>query len=218
MQEILKLSDKSFVLLLISVIFFLSTAKLTQPNPIHRSDYLPPPAILKNLSAGLNIQTADSFWLRATQDFDFCDQLINENDCKGKSWLYQVVNIATDLDPKFIEAYFYGGLALTILINDFEGASKIFDKGVSAYPDDWHLTYAAAYHALYEEKNKNKASKLYLMAAEKGAPSWTRVLAGRLAKEGGDKEFSKLILQQMIASSEDPILIDRLKKKLSEVK
>lgn len=206
--------NSSSILMIISILMFIITSQLTKPVILSRSDYLVPPKLLKNLSAGLNIQSADSFWLRAVQDFDFCDQPINLHECKGSSWLFQIVDMAIELDSKFLEAYFYGGLALTVLVNDFEGASKVFDKGVSIFPDNWNLVYAAAYHALYEEKNKLKASKLYLLAAEKGAPGWTRVLAGRLAQEGGDYAFSKLILEQMIKTSQDPVLVERLKEKL----
>ena len=214
MQKIVKSIDTFYLLFLVSALILCASSLLIKPKIILRSDYLAPPEVLKNLSAGLKTQAADSFWLRAVQDFDFCDQPINERECKGQSWLYLVVDTVVGLDSKFLDAYFYGGLALTIMVNDFEGATKIFDKGVKEFPDDWHLSYIAAYHALYEEKDKLKASKLYLSASENGAPSWTRVLAGSLAVEGGDEAFSRMILEQMIVTSQEPVLVERLKKKL----
>ncbi len=166
---------------------------------------------------GLNTQMADSFWLRAIQDFDFCDQIVNEKECKGKSWLFQILDLTTDLDQLFFHAYHWGGLALTVIISDYAGASVIFDKGVAQFPKEWMLTYAAAYHALFEEKNKVKASKLYFQAAENGAPNWVRLMAGRLAAEGGEKEFASQILSAMIEMSDDPRYIKKLKNKLDAI-
>ena len=203
-------------LILGSAFFFLIQALFVKPTPMKRSDYLTPPQVIKNLSAGLQVQFSDSFWMRAIQDFDFCDQPLNEKECKGQSWLFHVIDLTTDLDGRFLDAYFYGALALSVIISDSQGASRIFDKGVVAFPKEWLMTYAAAYHALYEEKDKLKAARLYAMAADHGAPAWVRVMAGRLALEGGEKEFAEKVLQQMLLVNEDPKLIERLKQKMGQ--
>ncbi len=193
---------------------FFIAATLKHPNILSRTDYISPPNIIKQLSAGLNSQLSDSFWLRANQDFDYCDQPKNKTECSGKSWLFHMLDLVTDLDSNFKEAFFYGALALTVLISDYDGASKIFDKGTAKFPKSWTLLYAAGYHALFEEKNSVKASKLYFEAAKHGAPTWVNAMAGRLAAEGGAKEYAAKILEEMIATSQDPKLIERLKQKL----
>lgn len=177
-----------------------------------------PAPVIEKMSAGFKYQAADSFWLRAVQDFDFCGEKINQSECKGKSWLYKMIDLTTTLDTQFREAYTFGGLALTVIISDYAGASAIFDKAVVEIQDDAFLSMAAGYHALYEEKNKSKAARLYAQAYKNGAPSWTQVLAGRLAADSGDKDYAELILQQMIASSNEPKLIERLKQKLVQKK
>lgn len=205
-------------LLLIATIFFCIQLFLQKPLDIQRSNYLAPPIEIKYLSFGFATQMSDSFWLRAIQDFDYCDELSNKNECRSKSWLFQVVNLTIELDQYFIEAYYYGALSLSVLISDYEGASIIFDKGVKTFVNDWRLLYAAAYHALFEEKNKVKASELYEKAAEQGAPSWVRLLAGRLAAEGGNNIKAKEILEQLIEIESDPKWIEKLKKKIEENK
>lgn len=190
---------------------------LTKPIPQSRTEYLPPPKIIKNFSLGLSRQWADSLWLRAIQDMDYCEQKITENECKGKSWLFQVLDLATELDPQIEPGvYQIAGLALTVIISDYAGASQIFDKAVVQHPSSWPILYAAAYHALYEEKDKLKAARLYESAGKNGAPTWVFSLAGRLASDGGDKEYSQQILQGMIASQADPAIIKRLQEKLSQ--
>lgn len=181
--------------------------------------YIPPPKAIQHLTAGFKIQVADSLWLRAVQDFDYCGKRIEEHVCEGNSWLFSVLDLSSTLDPR-LEPVMYqtGGLALSILVGDVEGGAKIFERGTRVYPDHWHIIYAAAYHALFEEKNKKKASKLYLRASEKGAPPWTQVLAARLAADEGESEFATKILEDMIAQNKDESLIKRLKTKLDEAK
>lgn len=198
-------------------IFFALQDQYVKPRVIQRTDYISPPIEIGSLTAGFSTQVSDSFWIRAVQDIDFCDEVINKNECNSKSWLFSVLNLTVELDEKFKEAYYYGGLALTVLISDYQGASIIFDKGVAAFGKDWHLLYAAGYHALIEEKNKLKASKLYYAAAENGAPSWLRLTAGQLASDSGDNEIARTALQRLIETESDPIWIEKLKKKIEQL-
>lgn len=212
------LSTGQFKLVALTIIFFAITSFFKKPAEQKRSDYLPPPVAAKYLSVGLKYQFADSLWLRALQDFDYCERIISKTECKGKSWLFQTLNLATEVDPIFEPSmYRAAGLALTVIISDYAGASVIFNKAVRHYPNDWNMTYAAAYHALYEEKNKLKAARLYEQAAKNGAPSWVYSLAGRLAKDGGEDEYSEKILEGMIATNQDEKIIKRLRDKIAEV-
>lgn len=161
---------------------------------------------------------SDSFWLRAIQDFEYCDSPTNEKECSGKSWLYKIITAVTDLDPNFFEAHYYGALALTIIISDYAGASTIFDKAVNQFPKNWNLLYNAGYHALVEEKNKIKAAKLYFEAGRMGAPEWVAMMAGKLAADAGEVDYSAQILEGMIAMNQQPEYVERLKKKLEQKK
>ena len=205
-------------LITVAIVFFSITTILRRPSEQKRSDYLPPPFAVKYLSVGMSYQLADSLWLRALQDFDYCEQKTNETECKGKSWLFQTLNLATEMDPLLEPAmYRAAGLALTVIISDYAGASAIFDKAMRHYPKDWNMAYAAAYHALYEEKNKTKAARLYEKAAQNGAPAWVFSLAGRIAMDNGEDQYSKQILEGMIASNLDEKIIKRLKDKNADI-
>lgn len=205
-------------LIFLSIVLFEATSFFVHPKEQKKSDYLPPPVAIKYLTAGFKYQLADLLWLRALQDFDYCEKKINETECKGKSWLFQTINLATEIDPGFEPSmYRAAGLALTVIISDYAGASVIFDKAVRRYPKNWNISYAAAYHALYEEKDKIKAARLYEMAANAGAPPWVYSLAGRLAIDGGEEAYSRQILEGMITTNQDEKIIKRLKDKIAEV-
>lgn len=202
---------------------------LTSPNVNDiKKSYIAPPKSIQYFTAGFKIQIADSLWLRAVQDFDFCSEINPDTEitkkgsppeCIGKSWLFNVLDVATTLDSMFdAGVYQTGGLALSVIISDYAGASVIFDRGVHIYPRVWQLLYTAAYHAHIEEKNKTKASRLYFAAADNGAPSWVKLMAGRLAGEGGDMDYAEQILQTMIDTNQDVTYIDILKAKLEKLK
>lgn len=184
-----------------------------QIQPI-KPHYISPPN-LKHFTFGHSEAVADTLWLRTLQDFDFCSEPLNKQECVGDSWLYRMLNQITELSPKFRGPYANGALALTVIISDYSGASKIFDKGVRELPEDWTISYRAAYHALYEEKNKEKAAKLLIHAADHGAPKWAYALAGRLYADDGQLELAKALVQDMKARNEDPALIERLESKIN---
>ena len=204
-------------LLLGAAIFFLAQAQIPKPGHLEKTAYLAPPIELKYVAGGFNSQVSDSFWMRSIQDTEYCEKPINSERCSDNSWFFSVVNLTVELDPNFAEAYYFGGLSLSTLIKDMKGASVIFDKGVAHFSREWPLLYAAAYHALFEEKDKLKASKLYLAAAKFGAPDWVRLSAGKLAAEAGDEGTATEILEHLIKVESNPLWIKRLKEKLTEL-
>lgn len=214
---ILKLNSQ-IKLILGSALFFCGTLFFIKPtNQLFDPNLLPLP-VIQHFTVGFKIQIADTLWLKALENFDYCEQKINRTECIGKGWLFQTLDLATELDPVFEkDMYRMGGLALSVIISDAEGASRFFDKGVRQHPTYWPLLYAAAFHAHFEERNKKKASELYFQAVKNGAPDWIQVMAGRLAAEEGESEFAEKILQTMIESNQDPKYIQRLRDKISTI-
>lgn len=175
----------------------------------------PFPKEVIHLTAGHKVQLADMLWLRFLQISDYCENNKTNAACSQKSVIYQNLDLATDLDPTFDAGiYRVGGLALSILMDDREGAALFFDKGLKQHPNYWPLLYSAAYHAQFEEKNSQKAAEFYARAAQNGAPDWVSVLAGRLAVDAGNSEFAQKVLQTMIDTNQDENLIIRLQEKM----
>lgn len=187
------------------------------PNTKSKASFIGPPPLLERFTFGFNETVADSLWIRVVQDLDYCEQTVALNTCKNNSWLYQMIDTITNLSPKFRAPYAVGGLALTVLITDVDGATKIFDKSVKAFPEDWPILFRAAYHYLYEVKNNRHAAYLLLQAADHGAPTWTRTLAGRLYVDSGDLELAQQLLEDMRKTNQDKVLIERLERKIKDM-
>ena len=170
------------------------------------------------MSVGYGEVVADIMWIRTIQDLDYCDKMVANNTCQNQSWLFKMLDAITNLSPSFRMPYAAGSLALTVMLTDIEGATKIFDKGIRVYPNDWPLLYNAAYHYLYEVKDKKKAAELLIRAAENGGPPFIYALAGRLYSDSGHLDLAESLLQRMIDEKQDPILIKRLTDKIAQIK
>lgn len=181
-------------------------------------DLLSPPPGIEHFTFGHRDVIADFFWIRAIQDFDYCDQPIAKNLCVGGGWLYRMLETITELSPKFRMPYATGAVALSVMVSDINGAAKIFDKGIQNFPNDWPILYRAAYHYLYEVKDKKKAADLFIRAGRNGAPPWVFSLAGGLYNESNERAAAEAALQEIIKMEVDPLIIKRLQEKLENLR
>lgn len=180
-----------------------------------RVRFLPPPD-LRHFHFGFAEATADLLWVRVLQDFDACESAKEDGHCKA-SWVYRMLDLITDLAPAFRRPYATGALALSVLVDDVTGASKLFDKSVAAFPNDWPILSRAAYQALYEEKNDAKAAALMERAAKAGAPQWYYSLAMRLYDKSGQAEAGRQLLQMLKNDpSLPPEILERIEARLSQ--
>ena len=198
---------------------FWFAANLLRPAEFKRENYfLAPPKGLIHFTFGYNESMADIFWIRSIQDFDYCEQKIDKMNCRDNSWLYKIIDVVTDLSPQFRTAHSMGPIALSIIISDIQGASKIFDKATKRFSKDWVILGRAAYHALYEEQDRSKAARLLKQAAENGGPFWYYALSGRLFAEGGEMELGEALLRDLKDSNQPQYIIDRLTLRLEDYK
>lgn len=208
----------NFIILLICIVGIGLSLNWQTENLDYKPQYVAPPKELVHFHFGFNHIMADSLWIRSLQDTSYCDSPLSENICKGRSWLFHIFDVITDLDPHFQIVYRIGGLVLSVIISDIDGATALFDKGVRIYPKDWRLTYRAAYHAIYEEKNKAKAAELLKLSAQNGAPPWVYSLAGRMWVDSGHDELAQALLKEMKENKVESDIIQRLEKKIAERK
>jgi hypothetical protein len=176
----------------------------------------PPPEHIEYLSFGFKESMADSLWLRWIQDADTCytywapsgdipagsgaanhDRLTSNPRHKicDDSWAFKMLDAITRLDPRFKMPYTLGASALSVLVEDYKGASVLFDRGTRVYPNDWLISYRAAYHFLFDQKDLEKSAKLLVSAADKGGPFWLRSLAARLYTRTGQLELGIVALE-----------------------
>lgn len=199
-------------------IVFTNTNLSNPQKKAFQRELIAPPPMIERFAFGYSDVAADMLWIRALQDFDFCDSEIAPKVCRNNSWLFQMLNAITDLSPQFRIPYAAGGIALSVLLTDIDGATRIFEKGVAAFPKDWPILYRAAYHYMYEVKDNKRAAELLIQAGKNGAPPWVFTLAGRLYSDSGNLELAEAVLQDMVQTEQDPALIKRLQDKIASMK
>lgn len=154
----------------------------------------PPPPHIEYMSFGFSEVLADSLWLSLIQDFDECELMFKvgpyvQKKC-DRGWAFQMLNAITLLAPRFRMPYATGPVVLSILNSDVEGANVIFERAISAFPNDWPILYRAAYHYMFDKKDNKKAAELLLASAKNGGPGWLPALAAKLYTEEGELELS----------------------------
>ena len=136
---------------------------------------------LKRYSFGFDSLIAATHWVDLLQRARH-----QHHGSETLSWEYVQLDAITTLDPKFERAYVYGGVTLSVLIQDKIGALRILEKWARRWPLSWRVQYILGYHLFFEMKNYEAASRRILKAAElEGAPSWLNALAVRLLSETG---------------------------------
>lgn len=192
----------------------LSRVLLRVEKPLPAIPYMVP-LQMRHVTFGLKEQVADFLWLRAVQDFDYCEKSLAPQSCVGEGWLFRMLDLIGELSPSFRMPMAAGPIALTVVVNDIKGASRLFDRAVRNFPNDWPILSRAAYHALYEENDKEKAAGLMRRAAQNGAPAWYYLLATRLYTEAGRLAVAEALFAQLAQDpNPDKVLLETLAKRL----
>lgn len=201
----------------------------------------PPPERIELFSFGFKESLADSLWLRWIQDGDACQTYASGNLATDKtdagdgkstdeefhnprhrvcdnSWSFKMLDGVTKLAPRFRMPYFAGTMTLAVLVEDYAGATTIFDRAIEQFPDDWEILYRAGYHYLFDLKNMAKAGSLMKRAADHGGPYWIRFLAARLYSRAGQATLGIQTLETYLNTLDDPKQREPVIQRISDLK
>lgn len=148
--------------------------------------------ILNALSLGQQRLLSSVLWVQTLMDGDL-------EHYKGKdlnSWMYLRFDTITELDPKFYEAYAWGGIYLSIIKDDILGAAKLYEKGLQFYPDDVSLNFNSGFNYFFEMGEVTKAISHFekVLSNEEGRKSYPRLLGlvERMKQETGTPYYEIL--------------------------
>ena len=126
---------------------------------------------------------------------------------KGKdlnSWMYIRFLSISNLEPNFLKTYTFGGPYLSIIKDDLEGASVIYDRGLSIYPNEFDLLNSAAFHYQFEKIDHKKSYGLYKKLNAFPNIGLTLVSQfARLESEQGNLSSAFALLSNMYEKQED---------------
>jgi hypothetical protein len=195
-----------------------------------------PTKALQYFHFGHKNSMADIFWLNTIQNMDYCENAsappaynpgvgvdaVLKADVKpsrcDKGWVFQMMDFITDVSPKFEAVYELGAVNLSVVVDDRAGAKIIFDKGLEQFPNNWVLSYRAAYHYLFDLQKPGRAGDLLMQAYKNGGPDFLPTLASRLYSKVGRAMLGYTTLKHFIETNPDSPTIDRAKTRLEELK
>ncbi len=222
-----------------TMLYFFSDLNPILPNADSKHLFFVPPRSLSYFTFGHRNTTADALWIRVIQDMHQCTYHASKDE-KSPSvplrvselgaerierapskchlgWVYHMLEAITDLSPRFRLPYLSGGTALSILVDDREGAARIYEKGLKIYPNDSQLAYRAAYHFLFEVGDARRGVELLEQAGRLGAPQWVFSLAAKIRTKLGQALAARQMLVEAIEEAPEGPFAERLRERLKEV-
>ncbi len=179
--------------------------------------YIAPSAVIQRFHFGFNEQLADLFWIRALNEIDVCDKKAENGKCRSKSWLYRMLDLISELSPRFRMPMAVGPISLSVLVDDIDGASLLFVKASERFPDDFTMHMKAGYHFLWEVKDEERAAYYFHLAGKTGGPTWAYGLAARLYERNDIGEYVDQIAQELASDGTDEdkqLILKRINEKI----
>jgi tetratricopeptide (TPR) repeat protein len=164
-------------------------------------------SVLRRISLGYDDLLADIYWLRALQYFG--GTRFDETD---PALLYKYFDILTDLDPKFVNAYRYGGTFLAepppFGLGDVTNGMKLFNKGRMNNPDNFRIPLEQGFFYYLNLKDYIKAYELFKEASDKPGLSdlrraYLKGMAASAIKKGGNRDLSRQIWEYIYEETPD---------------
>jgi hypothetical protein len=141
-------------------------------------------------------------------------------------WSYQVMDVVTKMDPRYLTAYLFSGMGLVHGPEDVRLARPILERGMTNFPGNWefpfwigylHYTYLEDYvtagEYFWRAANCPNAPRtflsLMLSSLQKGGSYERAILALRLLIENTDNEKVVLIYQKRIVSLENMVMLQK---------
>ena len=219
------LKKSQFISLIILILLAVSIPALqfhidtNLPHPPKFEDmkYLPSGKFLKGMALSYDELLADLLWIKAIGYFG--SHAVTD---KNYEWLYHILEITTDLDPRFQYPYEFGGVIFATEIGDIDKSTQLLKKGMLFVPKDhwryWNFPFLIAFNYMFYKKDYKTAAQYLEMAAKlPGSPEYLPLLIARLYANANSSEVAITFLRQMIKNTESKNSRKQLEKRLKEV-
>ena len=120
------------------------------------------------------------------------------------NWSYGIMDLITDLDPKYFTAYLFSAMGLIHNFDDVKRAKPIVEKGIRVFPDSWELPFWIGYDYYVYFSDYHTASEYLWSASQKpGAPKSFLSLMFNALKEKGDYRKALWALKSLHEKEDD---------------
>lgn len=188
------------------------------------------PTLFKIISFGQVPSAVDGLWIRTISDPG-----ISHVPRGSHPRVYYDLDLATEIDPLFMELYWVGGHLLAVIRNDGLGARELLLKAEAFrkttlpklpeqfiekyWSTSWQVPLLLAYVQLFELQDMRGAKIAFSEASMmEGSPKYLMNLVRRFEKPGGEYEVGLRLLKFMLLSAKDSRVRDELEFKIQSLK
>ena len=165
--------------------------------------YVRSPEAMTRLALSYQSLLADVYWIRAVQHYGGTRLTNDPNASYGL--LYPLLDLTTSLDPRFDVAYLFGSLFLAGPPPGGPGrpdlAIALLEKGLRAQPQKWEFAQAIGFVHYWWRQDYPEAAAWFQRAADMpGGPFWLKSMAAVTLAEGGRRDSSRQLWQELARS------------------
>ena len=200
-----------------------ATRERTFPRSVAADEtlYVTSGRLARRVSFASPALAADLYWIRAIQYYGATKRTLESglspaitpprallaDPAADYRLLYPLLDLTTDLDPRFNVAYRFGAVFLAEPYPGGPGrpdlAVALLEKGLRERPDKWEYMYDVAFvHYWYTHDYRLAATWFDKAGQVAGAPWWLRSLAATTLAQGGDRRSSRQLWTAIRESAE----------------
>ena len=159
---------------------------------------------------------ASLYWIATILESD----VDHYKDRDLNSWMFIRFNTISLLEPKFYENYNFGGPYLSVIKDDLQGASILYQKGLQHYPDDYSLLLNSGFHYYFELRDIDTAYPiLRRLRNNPKTPQYMISSLARIESKRGNLMDSFLILKEYKTRFEEgSIISNKINEQLYSLK
>ncbi|WP_208729836.1 tetratricopeptide repeat protein, partial [Corallococcus exercitus] len=178
---------------------------------------LPRPGLLQTVFKSQQGLVTDYFWIMMMNRIGAAYRPDQYRD------VYDYADLITDLDPKFRQAYLYGGITIPVHLGrekyaNTEESTRLLRKGLTHLPDNEQLAFQLAYNLMFfDQKYKEAADIIQGLSKRPDAPAWYSALATRLYAQSGDFDSSLSLSMALRDGAQDEETRDFYARRVEEI-
>jgi hypothetical protein len=180
------------VLLLAASMWFVRQADKVKPADWNEDKltFLPSGKILKPMVMDLDEAAADILWIQAMMYF--ADAYFTGSSA---AWLGHMLDIVTQLNPRFYQAYEFSGVVLPKSKTQIRQSLMLMDRGIEQFPKDWRLrVYAALARLGLDSGYAAAAEYIKPITLDPEVPDHIRTLCATFISKGGGRKVALAFL------------------------
>jgi hypothetical protein len=179
-------------LLFLASVWLIGVADRSKPADWNedRLTYIPSGKLLKPMVLDFDEAAGDILWIDAM--IYFSDAYLSG---KSYAWLGHMLDIVTQLNPRFYQAYEFGAVVLTKDKPHAPQALRLLDRGIGEFPKDWRLRLYAAMACVGHDSDYTRAAAyLEPITLDPDVPDHIRTLCATFLSKGGGRKVALAFL------------------------